>query len=118
MIKEMFTEKDLAYFYGTENYYFNPLFKHFRYTDGVKYVSDNGASWLVTDILGYLGSKKLMSEEFVSIEFIKEGDEGFLTFDNGNGKILGKHKYDYTDFPIPSLKMFACNNVLMLASEY
>ena len=118
MIKEMFIENDLQMFTGTDNYYFNPLFKSIKYTEGVKYVSDYGAGWLVTDILGYLCSKKLKSQEFLSITFEKKVDKGTLFFHDGNGNLLGKHKYDYTDFPIPSLKMFCYDNVLMLASEY
>lgn len=115
----MFTQTDLDNFYGTENYFFNPLFKNWRYTDGVKFVSDNGAAWLVTDILAHLMlNKKVKNEEFLAISFKVNPDKtGTLLFDDGNDKVLLRHDYDFTDLPF-DLKFYATNNVLMLSSEY
>lgn len=44
---------DLAHFTGTETWWRHPLFKDFTYTDGVRYVTQEGqAYWLLEAILG------------------------------------------------------------------
>lgn len=115
----MFNANDLEGFTGTENYYFNPLFRSIKYTDGCKFLSDNGAAWLVTDILSHLSSnRKVNREAFISAKFEKKVKGWLLTFDDGNGNIMDCQKYEYSDFPMPSIKFFITDNVMMLPSEY
>lgn len=110
---------DLAHFTGSENRYFHPFFRAFNYTDGVQYVGANGASWLVTDILAVLCTKrKVAVESFVCITFTCKDGKGVIVWDDGNGKVLHRQKVDFTDFPLPSIKFFATDRMLMLASEY
>jgi hypothetical protein len=115
--------KNLSQFSGTEEYYFNPIFRSVRYTDGVQFLGANGASWLVTDMLAVLVHEpKVKREEFVSVTITTKQKDDVTTakvvYDNGNGKIIYTQDYDGTDFPLRELKFFYTNNVLMLASEY
>lgn len=114
------TLADLAQFTGTDKYYFDPFFKGINYTQGVKYLRDNGANWLVVDTLAHIKlNKKLQkSLDFLCIKFCAKDKTGVLTIDDGNGKILIKKDISYTDFPNGEVKLFYTNAVLMLASEY
>ena len=115
-----FTASDLSNFYGSENWYYNPLFgKGTTYTDGVKFISDRGCAWMVTDILSVVKlERKVRAEEFVSIKFRKLADgSAVITYDDGNGNILYTQKYDATDCPVSEIDFYFENNVLMLVTE-
>jgi hypothetical protein len=113
------TASQLAQYYGSEQFFFNPLFRSIKYTEGVKYLSDNGAAWLITDILAVLkGDRKVKAEEFVSICFTVKDRAGVILMTDGNDKELYKQLVEYTDFPIAEVKMFYTSGVLMLSSEY
>jgi hypothetical protein len=113
------TTANLANFYGSEKFFFNPFFNAIRYTEGVQFVSANGAAWLITDILAVaLGNAKVKREEFLTVEFNAFDKGGILTMDDGNGKVVYRKNYGYTDFPLRSIKFFLTDGVLMLASEY
>ena len=120
-------------FTGTQQYYFNGFFKDIEYTDGVKFLGDNKASWLVTDILAVLSheprvKKGYEDEGFICIKwkFEKNDNDGTratATYTDGNDNILFIQKYDYTDFlkhyvTESEINLFYTNGVLMLGSEY
>lgn len=109
----------LAQFTGTEGYHFNPLFRNINYTDGVKYLSDNGAAWLVTDTLAHLvHNKKVKGQPFVAITLTTKGGKADLWLTDGNDVILANQKYSLTDLPDGEIKMFFTDGILLLASEY
>jgi len=113
------THANVSQFSGTEGYYYNPIFRQARYTDGVQFVGENGASWLVTDMLAVLiHEPKVKKEEFVSIKVTVKDGTAQVVYDDGNGKVLYKQDCPGTDFPLDELKFFYTNKVLMLASEY
>jgi hypothetical protein len=117
-MNDSITKLDLSQFYGSANLYFHPLFKAFRYTEGVKYLGANGASWLVTDILCFLNSlKKLQGQEFLHIVLKVADGKGTLTFDDGNDNVLFTNKYEYTDFPLDKVSFYCEYDTLMLVSE-
>lgn len=115
-----FTASDLDNFYGSENWYYNPLFgKGTTYTDGVKFISDRGCAWMVTDILSVVKLEpKVKREEFVSIKFTKKADgSAEIVYDDGNGNVLFRQKYDATDCPVGEISFYYENSVLMLVTE-
>lgn len=111
---------DLTQFTGTENYYFDPLFKDINYTDGIKYLRDNGANWLVLYILTHIKTNKKLQKnlDFLSIKFSAKDNTGVLTIGDGNDSIIIKENIPYTDFPNGEITLFYMDNVLFLASEY
>lgn len=113
-------EADLKGFTGTENWWKNPLFPGYSYTDGVKYLArEASAYWLITDILSTARSNKtLRTEPFIVWTLNVKDKKATLTADDGNKNILYTKKYDYTDFPLDSVKLYLTNNVLLLPSEY
>lgn len=106
---------ELAQFYGTEGYtrgHMNVLM-----TDGVNYLTQYGASWLVTDAT-VIVKQKLAQHEFVMIEaLVDENNTARVIYSDGNDNILHKQIYEYTDLSC-NVKMYYTNNVMMLAGEY
>ena len=119
-------------FTGTEQYYFNPFFKGINYTDGIKFLSDNKASWLVTDTLSVLLHEPKVKEGyeqegFICVKWKFENTDGKTTaqaiYTDGNENILFKQDYEHTDFlkhyvTESELNLYYTNGVLMLSSEY
>jgi hypothetical protein len=113
------TPANLRQFSGSEQLFFNPMFRGINYTEGVKFVSDNGAAWLITDCLALCRSQKVRGEDFlVFILTVNPDKTATLRIEDGNDKVLVTNKYAYTDFPMSEFKLFYANNVLMLPSEY
>ena len=114
--------EDLNQFTGTENWYRTLLFGDYLYTDGVKYVAEEGgAYWLIDKIFACTAHiEKLKSEEFLVWELIRnnksEGAKVICT--DGNCNELYSEEIEFTDFPLRSIKFYFTNNVLLLPSEY
>ena len=106
---------ELNQYYGTLRYYKGWL--NVNLTDGVKYVSDNGYGWLITDCISVIKTK-LKDQEFLVVKLVIEDSKAVMTIDDGNKNILYTQKYDYTDGKIKELKMYYRDNVLMLTGEY
>lgn len=115
-VKDDLSLKELEQFTGTEQYHKG--FLGVLLTDGVYYISENGYSWFVTDAISVIKTK-LKDEPFltVNLKVDKETNKGIMTIDDGNGKILHKQFYSYTDAS-RNIKLFYTDNVLMLAGEY
>ena len=113
----------LRQFSGSEDYFFNPMFRSVNYTDGVKYINQY-AGWVVTDILAHLvANPKLRGQEFISATLSitgKEGEQvGKLTLTDGDTKVLDIQEYPIVvGIPNQDILFFYTNNVLMISSEY
>ena len=107
---------ELGYFSGTEQYH---KVLNTNVTDGIKYIMDNGYSWLVTDMLiAIMGTPKLSQEEFIAIKLKVAEHKAVVTVEDGNNNILYTQRYDYTDAEVKELMLFLTDNVLMLSGEY
>jgi|GEM_PF-1051520 len=107
--------RGLDYFIGSERYY---KLMDTLITDGIKYIMNNGYSWLITDALIVIKTK-LINEEFLSIKLQvnKEKNTAIMLITDGNNRVLYKQYYNYTDAK-RDLTLFFENNTLMLNSEY
>lgn len=112
----------LAHFYGTENYFYNPLYRKLKYTDGVQFFAlnaGNGALWFL-DIIGTevhpLAKKK--GEEFTHVKLKSAGGKADITADDGNGNIFWQRHIEYTDCPEGEWGFYLTDDVLLLPSEY
>jgi hypothetical protein len=114
------TPENLANFYGSEQIYSRPMARDWNYTEGIKFLSDNGASWLVDAILSHLKhNRKLFGQDFIvaKLKVKTGGTSAWLTFDDGNDNILASQRIAHTDFPLPEISIYCENNTLMLPSE-
>jgi hypothetical protein len=122
MEQKKFSETDLKYFIGTEQYYKD--FLGILLTDGVKFLAENGKCyWAITDISIYCMKNK---NNFYKIEIKKITDNKtnlLITTENDNGQKIKVYENNYltdlyTYFDGDLIEMFFCDGVLMLISEY
>ena len=110
----MLKQSDLSQFYGTEHYY-----KHWMgkvYTDGVKYMADEGkAHWLLDVVFSYR-----RKEPFQIWELKKTGKSSAVVTmkEDTNLPILVEQDIPDTDFPLDSITLYLIDGVLLLTSEY
>ncbi len=109
----------LEQFRGTEQWFTDNI-TGIKYTDGIKYIMDNGASWFASDtFVNITFLEQLEGEEFLHIKVKKLADsEADYTIDDGNDNILYSQHIPFTDLNVPELRMYFTDNVLMLPSEY
>ncbi len=103
-------------FYGTENYY-----QHFGgvFTDGIKEMADRFKAYWLIDVVFSYQDKKTSSIPFQIWEITSTGEKATVEMkEDTDQPILVSQKIGFTDFPRGTLKMYVCNNVLMLSSEY
>ena len=107
----------LRQFSGTEGYtrgYMGVLM-----TDGVVFLANQGASWLVSDVSVIVKMQpKVRNESFVSITAVSKDKKAVVTYTDGNDNKLFTQKYQYTDLEEGEYKLFYTDGVLMLANEY
>lgn len=115
-------ESEIAQFNGTEKYY--TLSTTLLYTEGAKFVFDYAsASWLKQLIL--MSYRILMQKHsltnlglVVTLTVDTEKETGVFTAkDDNTGYEFVKH-LDYTDFPLPEMKMWVKDNIILLPAEY
>jgi hypothetical protein len=113
----MVTLPELGHFTGSQNIFYDRLFKDINYTEGVKYVRDNGASWLITDILANIRYNKKISMylNFLVIEAIP-GEPVKVVYKNDTLPVFTQ-KYEISDLGV-RVKFYFIDGMLMLASEY
>lgn len=117
----------LSNFTGTEQYFYNPLFKNLNYTEGVRYFMQNageGAYWFLTFVATEIIPK--LKNEFYFIELTVNKDKTaniIVQLDKGE-PILYQKEIEYTDCP-PCvepykfcLDCYAEQTILCLLSEY
>ena len=113
---------DLRQFTGSENWYRHALVRSVLFTDGAKYLADQGgAYWLLDEIaLAQRHNKRVAGEEFQFWKLAVNLDKhkAVLTCDDGNGNIVFSKRIPFTDFPLEEISLYFCNNTILLPSEY
>ena len=123
---ENITQQNLAQFTGTTVYY--RYMPSFLLTEGIKYLMDNGAGWLIDIIASVraLPSIKAEEKEFWTLNVDLEAHTAEVICtdgDKGDGPIeLYRQKIDFTDFPMKQIKLYVIQDgnkkVCMVPSEY
>ena len=115
--------KNLDQFTGTENYYTNPFYP-FEYTDGIKYLAENGgAYWLLDAIASWQKEPIIKSNQDLSqIQFwrlkVNPDNSAVLTCERDTDETVITQKIPFTDFPLREITLYLCDGVLLLPSEY
>jgi len=112
---------DLAQFTGSEQWFRHALVRSVLFTDGAKHVADaGGAYWLLDEIaLAQRYKKRVAAEEFQHWTLkVKDDNTALLTCDDGNGNVVYTKRIPFTDFPLPEISFYFCNNTILLPSEY
>jgi hypothetical protein len=115
------TQADLRQFTGTEHWYRHGLVRDVLFTDGAKYVADQGgAYWLLDEIaLAQKFESAVAAEEFQHWKLTVNPDRtANLVCDDGNGRILLTKHIESTDFPLDSISFYCTDRTILLPSEY
>ncbi len=118
--KNLELKAELAKFIGTTRYY--KIDRKTLLTDGACYLCEcAGAYWLMSVFSSYLHELNL-NDWFAVLQLSVVGSSAHVIISDGNDNILATQEIEYTDFPIPSIRLFGCWDgehwVLMLPSEY
>lgn len=118
------TTENLSNFWGSASFFRSWMSRSLIYTEGVEFINQNGAGWLVDAVLSHvLHTPKVAREDFIlaTLKVNLEKHSAVLTFDDGNGNVLAKQMIEYTDFPLPEISFYVENNgegkTMMLPSE-
>lgn len=115
------SEFHLRNFTGSENWYRHGINRRVVFTDGAKYVADEGgAYWLLDAIaIAQLYEKSVSGEAFqIWTLKVSEDRTASLICDDGNDNTVYTQNIEFTDFPITEIKFFFTDNTILLPSEY
>ena len=134
MISAQELQQSLKHFTSTDNYYRHLL--GIRYTDGIQYLAQEAQCYWLIDVIASYQTKKLLADKMLkdfqlwylmvgdSHEFIKPQPhhQAVVTCwgDTPDPEITPYIRQDieFTDFPLPEIKLFLVQGVLMLPGEY
>ena len=115
------SDENLHQFTGSEQWYRHGLARDILYTDGAKYVADEGgAYWLIDEIaFAQRGEKRVAREEFqVWSLSVRPDHTATLACGNGNGRTVFEKEIEFTDFPLERIELWFANNTIYLPSEH
>ena len=113
----MLTKENLGQFTGTENYYRHWL--NFVYTDGVKFMAEKaGAYWLLDAIGSYQPEVKDIPFQLWKLEVAEDNTAVLTMREDSDRPAIITQKIGFTDFPLPEMKLYFIDGVLLLPSEY
>ena len=118
---EKLSEEHLRQFTGSESWYRHGINRNVVFTDGAKYVADQGgAYWLLDAIAISQRYEKKVAAEGFQVWKLKVNDDrtASLVCDDGNDNIVYTQHIEYTDFPIEEIKFYFTDNTILLPSEY
>jgi hypothetical protein len=120
----MFNKSDLDQFIGTQNYY-QSILNNIVYTDGVQFLAQNGAGWLVTYIITSQLNEicKKCPSQIWKLDTNTHDKSGVITCEDWDSEKLLLKESIQTDFPIHGvtrLYVLPENHfkVILLSSEY
>lgn len=105
----------------TPTYHYYELYPQVILTDAVMYLMEAASCyWLGNIVWSYQSHKKIKGQAFqvYDLKVNLTTKKAKLTVTDGNYKVLYKQNIPFTTFPLKSLRLYYCNNVLMLSSEY
>ena len=114
------TDAALSQFTGSEHWYRHGLVRDILFTDGAKYVADQGGGyWLLDEIaLAQRSQKRVAAEEFQVWKLaVKPDRTAILACEDGNGRTVFEKAIEYTDFPAERVELWFENNTIYLPSE-
>jgi hypothetical protein len=111
----------LGQFTGTGHY--SRFYPRVFLTDGAVFLAEQAKSWWLLDVYAsYLLHIEGDAEPFTCLKMTVSDNSAMMVIEDGNEKIIAKQHIEYTDFPLPSIKLYGCWGedgwVVMLPSEY
>jgi len=110
----------LRQFTGSENWYRHSTNPEVLYTDGAKFVADQGGAYWLLDIIAVSQRvPAVKAEEFQVWKLLVNLDRTATVYcEDGNNNVVYSQAIAYTDFPLFNLMLYFANRVIHLPSEY
>jgi len=115
------TEFNLRQFTGSEIWYRRGINRNVTFTDGAKFVADEGGAYWLLDAIAICQQyeKAVSAQEFQAWKLkVNEDRTASLVCDDGNDNIVYTQHIEYTDFQLEEITLYFVNNVIHLPSEY
>src|SRR5258705_12313698 len=115
MTKKTLTTSDLRQFTGSETWYMHWCNPRITFTDGVKYVAQHGGAFWLIDAIVFrqdVPAVKATRSQFWKLAVANKS--AILSCEDGNGDVVYTQVIDFTDFPLPEIKIWFMDNVLLL----
>lgn len=114
-------EIQLRQFTGSENWHRPGINRSVLFTDGAKYVADQGGAHWLLDIIAIAQQhdNRVSAEEFqvwkLSVAKVRSAT---ALCEDGNDTVVYSQPIPFTDFPLETITLYFANNVIHLPSEY
>lgn len=111
---------DLRQFTGTEQWFRHGLVRNVSYTEGVRYLAEQGqAYWLIDKIATNQLEPKIKREEFQVWKLkVSEKLTATLTCEDDNDNIIHLEEISFTDFPLDQVELWVEGGVILLPNEH
>jgi hypothetical protein len=104
-------QNNLLQYDGSENLYARKCFgSNIQYTDGIKYLIEScECNWLIDAIASYQSKafKAFDYMQFWTLTVATKDNSATLICDDGNESVRVTQEIPYTEFPLPSIKIYA-----------
>ena len=122
------TAENLAQYYGTQQWYRHMLNRKLLYTDGVHFLEENGAAWLLDAIASYITPRLLKNPRLRDFQLwelkvnLAKHSAVLTCREDADVPPAVTQRIEYTDFPLESIKFYVepiseTQWCLMLTSE-
>ena len=110
----------LDQFYGSDVFYYQPLYPMYRYTEGVKYLAKNaGAYWLLDYIFSHQRDVSIKAERFQVWKLtVNDDNSAVIRVEDGNNNEVKCYNLTFTDFPLKKYSLWFIGGMLLLPNEY
>lgn len=120
-LKMTLKQTDLNQFTSSESLYKHPL--RLLYTCGVRYLATAGnAYWLIDAIASHQTNKLLALPNLRDFQIwrlvVNDNKSATLICEQDTDSEILRQEIEYSDFPLPCIKLYLVEKVLMLPSEY
>jgi hypothetical protein len=119
--RDKLSREALGQFTGSEHWYRHGLVRGILFTDGAKYVADEGGAYWLLDEIAFAQrfENAVAAEEFqVWTLSVKPDQTATLACGDGNGRTVFEKALEYTDFPADSIELWFENSTIYLPSEH
>jgi len=111
----------LSHFTGTSRHIRDP-FTGLMHTDGIEHMAERaGAHWLISDIAAVFRihpAIKGVPFQLWALAVSEDSTAVLTCREDCDMPVIYEQKYEYTDFPAGTWKMYLIDGVLMIPSEY
>src|ERR1700680_1125057 len=107
------SKDELRQFTGSEQWYRHGLVRSVLFTDGAKYVADQGGAYWLLDEIAFAQrfQKAVAAEEFQVWKLtVKPDHTPILACEDGNDRTVFEKPLEFTDFPAERVELWFENN--------